>query len=84
MRAMLSPLGLRVTELNLDQRRAWSMVLDNGLHLRLGRNDRQQRLERFARIYTGVLQSRLEAIESVDLRYTNGFAFRWRDKAAAV
>lgn len=84
MQDALSPLGLHISRLSMDRRRAWSVRLDNGLHLRLGRNNSQKRLLRFVRVYTKVLQPRVESIDSVDLRYTNGFAVRWREGNAAA
>lgn len=77
MQEMLTPLGLQVSHLTMNERRAWSLRLANGLQLGLGRNDIHLRLLRFVRVYAEVLKPRLEAIDSVDLRYTNGFAVRW-------
>lgn len=84
MQQELAQLDLQIVELRMDQRRAWSVRLDNGLQLRLGRGDKLSRLKRFANVYASVLQPRLASIDSVDLRYTNGFAVRWRDGNAAV
>lgn len=78
MQGMLKPLGLTITHLSLDERRALSLRLDNGLQLGLGRQDSDLRLLRFVRVFPQVIQPRLAAIESIDLRYTNGFAVRWR------
>jgi cell division protein FtsQ len=55
------------------------MRLDNGLQLGLGRQHTARRLLRFVRVYPRALEPRLEAIDSIDLRYTNGLAVRWRD-----
>lgn len=84
MQGMLKPLGLRISHLTMNERRAWSLYLDNGLQLSLGRNDTHVRLLRFVRVYARVLHPRLETIDSIDLRYTNGFAVRWREDAAAA
>ena len=78
MQGMLKPLGLTITHLSLNERRALSMRLDNGLKLGLGRQDTDLRLLRFVRVYPQVLEPRLATIDSIDLRYTNGFAVRWR------
>jgi cell division protein FtsQ len=79
MQTMLKPLGLSITHLSLNERRALSMRLDNGLQLGLGRQDTDLRLLRFVRVFPQVLKPRLAAIESIDLRYANGFAVRWHD-----
>ena len=83
MQGMLEPLGLRISHLTMNERRAWSLYLNNGLQLRLGRNDAHLRLLRFVRVYAKVLKPQQDKIDSVDLRYTNGFAVRWRDGASA-
>jgi len=79
MQEMLTPLGLQISHLTMNERRAWRLHLANGLQLGLGRNDIHLRLLRFVRVYAEVLKPRLEAIDSIDLRYTNGFAVRWHD-----
>lgn len=79
MQEMLTPLGLQISHLTMNERRAWSLRLANGLKLGLGRNDIHLRLLRFVRVYAEMLKPRLEAIDSVDLRYTNGFAVRWHE-----
>lgn len=75
---MLQPLGLRVARLSLDARRALELELDSGLVVRLGRRQASGRLLRFVRSYAKALRPRINDIESVDLRYTNGFAVRWK------
>lgn len=84
MQGMLAPLGLRVSHLTLNERRAWSLNLEGGMQLRLGRNDMHPRLLRFVRVFARALQPQLKKIDSVDLRYTNGFAVRWRDGSQAA
>jgi len=81
---MLTPLGLKVSNLTMNERRAWSIRLSNGLQMILGRKDTHLRLLRFVRVYADVLKPRLEAIDTVDLRYTNGFAVHWRDGHATA
>ena len=83
MSALLAPLGLRVMDLALDERRAWQLKLDNGIDLRLGRKRELQRLESFVRIYPAVLAAQTKRIAVVDLRYKNGFAVRWRPSTPA-
>lgn len=78
MRTVLQTQGRDIDELALDARRAWKVRLDNGITLALGHSDIQQRLHRFTRAYTDLLNEKQEAISTVDLRYTNGFAVRWQ------
>lgn len=74
----LSPLGLGVTRLSMDARRAWQLTLNNGMKLTLGRKDSERQIERFVRFYPGTLDGRIADVEEVDLRYSNGFAVQWR------
>ena len=53
--------------------------MNNGLLLSLGRSDTYPRMQRFVKTYTQTIAPRLADIERIDLRYTNGFAIRWRD-----
>lgn len=79
MQGMLAPLGLRISHLTMNERRAWSLNLEGGQQLRLGRSDLHTRLLRFVRVFARTLKPQLKKIDSVDLRYTNGFAVRWRE-----
>lgn len=78
VQALLQPLGLQVSQLTQDPRRAWSVGLRNGMELVLGREDSLLRLARFKEVWPRVLASREQDIARVDLRYTNGFAVRWK------
>lgn len=74
----LAPLGLAIVDLRMDARRAWELTLANGIRLTLGRQDAEQQVRRFASLYPGAMAARAADIEQVDLRYSNGFAVRWR------
>lgn len=76
-RALL-PLQLGITEVAMDERRAWRLMLDNGMELMLGRNEHPARMERFARAWPRILGPRSATVARIDLRYTNGFAVQWR------
>lgn len=75
---MIAPLGLKVQRLEMNDRRSWRLVLDNGLIVRLGRTGIDERLRRFVRVYGAVIEKQKEKIDAVDLRYTNGFALSWK------
>ena len=77
MTATLAPIGRRVKALRLDQRRAWVVRLDSGVELKLGRDAALDRLNKFVRVYPTVFAAREADLETVDLRYSNGFAVRW-------
>ena len=63
--------------ITLTARRAWEMKLDNGVEVMLGRDETQNRLQRFVRFYPG-LAPQAPNVERVDMRYPNGFTVKWR------
>jgi len=78
----LDTLDLHVTQLVLSPRHAWQIRLSSGVVLELGREDVQQRLERFVAVYPYSLQTENDGngakgrLAYVDLRYRNGFSVR--------
>lgn len=82
--ALLTEAGMRVTRLQLDERGAWELALDNGVTLRLGRQGVDERFERFLTAAAGIVATRSAEIAYVDMRYANGFAIGWRAGANGV
>jgi cell division protein FtsQ len=74
----LSPLGLQVTRVELNERRAWRISLNNDVQVELGRADTALRLARFVRAFPEVFAGHLDQLKSVDLRYSNGFSVYWQ------
>jgi len=79
--ARLMQAGLRVTAMRLDARGAWEFDLANGVTVRLGRRQVDERFERFMNSALKLVAQRAEDIQYVDMRYTNGFAIGWRGSA---
>ena len=73
--------GLRLTALRLDTRGAWEFELANGVTVRLGRRQVDERFEKFMSTALKLVTQRAEEIAYVDMRYTNGFAVGWRGNA---
>ena len=82
-RATLAAVGFRLRSLELDARGSWRIELSNGLQLRLGRENFERRLRRFARVAAPLLTPRLAEVGYVDLRYSRGFAVGWREGVPA-
>ena len=72
--AQLAPLKREIAQISLSPRRAWQLRLDNGMVLKLGREQSQQRLARFVAVYPYSLAPLKSTVSYVDLRYRNGFA----------
>jgi cell division protein FtsQ len=77
----LTQAGLRMTALRLDARGAWEFDLADGVTVRLGRRQVDERFEKFMSAALKLVTERGEEISYVDMRYTNGFAIGWRGSA---
>ena len=75
---LVGPRGLTITELDVDARGAATVLLSDGIEVRLGREDAAARLARFTAMALPALNARLAAVAYVDMRYTNGFAVGWK------
>ncbi|MES2299017.1 MAG: cell division protein FtsQ/DivIB [Pseudomonadota bacterium] len=77
LHAWFARIQLQPLELNLSSRYAWTVRLNNGMSVALGREQDQStlrtRVERLVAIYPQ-LTSRLPRIDTVDMRYPNGLA----------
>ena len=79
--ANLRVLALQVDELEMDERRAWVVKLNDGTTLNLGRKKINERLQRFVKIYKDIEMESKNKIAIIDLRYTNGFAIGWKNNS---
>lgn len=77
MQNALTPFAIIITKLNLSERRAWRIQLQEGPLVILGRNDVDSRIDRFTGPVIASLKDELSRIKQIDLRYTNGFAIQW-------
>lgn len=78
MSETLSARGLGFAGLTLEQRGAWTLTLANGIEVVLGRDQVEERFERFITVYENRLISREDEVSQVDARYTNGVAVKWK------
>jgi len=74
----LTEVGMRLAALELDARGAWNLTLDNGVVVRLGRQQIDERFERFMLAAAKLVSQRATDIAYVDMRYSNGFAVGWK------
>jgi cell division protein FtsQ len=73
--------GPRLVGLRLDARGAWELQLDNGVSVRFGRKQVEERFARFLAVALRLVCQRAADIAYVDMRYSNGFAVGWRGGA---
>lgn len=76
---LLSNYGLQTATLQLRDNQAWDLGLTNGVQLRLGKRNLEQRVLRFCRAYPAVFADKLEQLSTVDLRYARGMAVQWKE-----
>lgn len=69
---------VKIAEFRQDARGSWQVKLENGLTVNVGREKQEKRLRRFVVGYKRELADSIEKIHTVDLRYTNGFAVKWK------
>lgn len=79
MNQLLAMNGYRVTGLTMTERFSVDVTLSNGITLRLGREARLQRIQRFIDLHNRLESSDERAIDYVDLRYDTGVAVGWRE-----
>src|SRR5471032_1139366 len=74
--------GLHLTALRLDERGAWELDLADGITVRLGSRQVDERFERFMITAVKLIAQRANDISYVDMRYSNGFAIGWKSGGA--
>ena len=81
VREHLIPFGMDLRRLHMDARGAWEMTLQNGVVIRLGRREVDQRTELFLDVVAEIITNRAADIDYVDMRYSNGFTIGWKNGA---
>ncbi len=70
--------NMKLTEFQVSNRRAWTIKIQNGMELILGRNEPFKNLQRFLKTRHLLGKEQLAKIKIVDLRYPNGYALAWK------
>lgn len=81
MNGQLEPEGFSIRTLALDARGTWQFTLHDGITVRLGRSQFDERFEKFVNVALVIVKRRAADISYVDMRYMNGFAIGWRTGA---
>ncbi|GJM14535.1 MAG: cell division protein FtsQ [Pseudohongiella sp.] len=76
--------GLRAGQISLSARGSWELVLTDNTRVVIGREDIERRVSNFARLYSHMIlrsppasgATQLGPIDTVDLRYNNGFSVK--------
>ncbi len=77
MQKLLTLSQFRISRVLLTERFSWQLQLENGVALKLGREDTLKRVQRFIELYPTITGYKTEAVAEVDLRYDTGIAVRY-------
>lgn len=77
----LKPLRLGIKRLQYTPRGAWTLMLNNGMEVRLGKDNIHARLLRFTELWLRVFAAQAGEIDYVDMRYPDGAAMKRRADA---
>ncbi len=83
IREWMKGFPVKLVEFKEDARGSWQIKLENGLVVKIGRNHHEKRIKRFMVGYRQKLFGIVNKIHTVDLRYTNGFAVKWKKGQSA-
>ncbi len=78
--SLLAPAHLTIARVILSARHTWRLDVSHGALLVLGHKG-GARIARFMRIFPEIAHA-FPSMGRIDLRYTNGFAVRWKKKAS--
>ncbi len=88
LQSWFAPANLAPDSVQLSSRYAWTVKLDNGMTVELGREQTsatlQDRVNRLVAVYPQLVARLQDRIESVDLRYPNGMALQASGLALAM
>lgn len=79
-----APLNMKVEDIILTPRMTWLVRFDNGIRLIVDNEDTARKLMSLSQLLNGQLAPRLSEMQSVDLRYKNGFAIAWKVTESSV
>ena len=71
---LLAPLERTITKIEINERHAWALELDNGMLLKIDNEQPMIKLKKFVDVFDLVLQRLGGYPRYVDLRYIDGFA----------
>lgn len=74
-----------IASLSSDQRQSTSLTLNNGMLLRLGKEQKLDRVQLFLTVYPLIDKKyNVNQIDYIDLRYDTGFAIGWKNDSKLI
>ncbi|XOV87301.1 MAG: cell division protein FtsQ/DivIB [Pseudomonadota bacterium] len=75
----LARTGVSLETLRLDERGAWEFTTDRKIRVLLGKEDIKERVQRYLLVMENTdLAGRMDDVEQIDTRYSNGLAVSWK------
>jgi cell division protein FtsQ len=80
LNGLLDVINVSIDELVLSERYSWQLILNDGVLLNLGREERIDRIQRFIDVYSTIKASKKnnQQVDYIDLRYDTGVAVGWK------
>lgn len=75
---ILIPLHASISYLELTPYLTWKVKLDNGITVQVGHKEILTRFSHFVKVYPKIIGDHSADVDSIDLRYPNGMAVRWK------
>lgn len=79
LQGVAGPFASSIEVLEQSDTGEWTVELDDGFRVVLGRDELAARLGRFLTVHRRVLRGQVGEVAWVDARYANGVAVKWRD-----
>ncbi|TEW54919.1 FtsQ-type POTRA domain-containing protein [Psychromonas sp. RZ22] len=80
LKQLIEPSHYRIAALSSDKRNSTALVLKNGITLKLGKEQKLERIQLFLKAFPRITKNYdINNIEYVDLRYDTGLAVGWKD-----
>ncbi len=76
--------SLTLKEFQVNRRRAWKLILANGMEIQLGRTAPLNNIQRFLKTVELLGDELIAKMASVDLRYPNGYAVTWKADSGEI
>ncbi len=84
LRPVLQVHDMQLAIFEVNKRRAWKIKLNNEMELNAGRNQPLNRIQRFLKTLALLGEEQIARIAVVDLRYSNGYALKWKKGEAEI
>ncbi len=80
----LAKQDMTLAEFYIDERRSWTIKLQNKMLLNAGKNQPLKKILGFLNTIDLITKKQIAKIAVVDLRYSNGYALKWKQGEAEI